>query len=119
MPLAFSSTCTEEFCHLGENWTKWGSLGAKIYGISVDSPWVNAKWGEEMGIPFPILSDFNKEAMTAYGVMRNELAGLRGVANRSAFVVDPEGKIAYSWVSDDPGVLPPFDEIEAAVRAAG
>ena len=119
VPLAFSSTCTEEFCHLGENWTKWGSLGAKIYGISVDSPWVNAKWGEEMGIPFPILSDFNKEAMTAYGVMRNELAGLRGVANRSAFVVDPEGKIAYSWVSDDPGVLPPFDEIEAAVRAAG
>ena len=24
VPLAFTDTCTEEFCHLGENWEKWG-----------------------------------------------------------------------------------------------
>lgn len=116
VPLAFSGTCTEEFCHLGENWDKWDSLGAKIYGISIDSPFVNQKWSEEMGISFPILSDFNKEAAGAYGVLRDELIGLRGVANRSAFVIDGDGRVAFSWVSEDPGVLPPFDDIEAAVR---
>lgn len=117
VPLAFSGVCTKELCHVAEDWGTWGALGATVYGISVDSPFVNAKWAEEMGIPFPILSDFNKTAAAAYGVLRDDLAGLRGVANRSVFVVDAEGRIGYTWVSEDPGVLPPFDEIVEAVRA--
>ena len=118
VPLAFSGTCTEEFCHLGDNWDKWSALGAKIFGVSIDSPFVNQKWAEEMGVPFPILSDFNKEAAGAYGVLREELIGLHGVANRSAFVIDADGKVVFSWVSENPGVLPPFDDIAAAVKAA-
>ncbi len=119
VPLAFTSTCTEEFCHIGENWGRWGGLGARIYGISVDSPFVHVKWADEMGIPFPLLSDFNKEAATAYGVLRDELVGLRGVADRAAFVIDREGRVVYSWVGENPSLLPPFDEIEAAVKRLG
>ncbi len=116
VPLAFSSTCTEELCHVSENWSTWGELGAKVFGISIDSPFVNQKWAEEMGVPFPVLSDFNKEAARAYGVLQDDFFGLRGVAKRSVFVVDHEGRIHWSWRSDDPGVLPPFDEIVEAVR---
>lgn len=116
VPLAFSSVCTKEFCHVAENWEVWGSLGARVYGISVDSPFANRKWGEEMGAPFPILSDFNRTAAEAYGVLREELAGLRGIAHRSVFVVDRDGRISYRWVSEDPQVLPPFREIVEAVR---
>ena len=116
VPLAFSGVCTEELCHVGENWAEWGSLGAAVYGISIDSPFVNTRWAEDMGVPFPVLSDFNKEAATAYGVLHEELAGLRGIAKRSVFVVDRDGIVSYAWVSDDPGVLPPFDEILGAVR---
>ena len=119
VPLAYSPVCTKEFCHVAESWGVWGSLGARVYGISIDSPFVNQKWGEEMGVPFPILSDFNKTAATAYGVLREELAGLRGIADRSVFVVDAEGRISYRWVSEDPHVLPPFDEVVEAVRALG
>ena len=119
VPLAFSGVCTKEFCHVAENWEVWGSLGARVYGISIDSPFVNQKWGEEMGVPFPILSDFNKTAAAEYGVLREELAGLHGIANRSVFVVDAEGRISYRWVSEDPHVLPPFDEVVEAVRALG
>ena len=118
VPLAFTSTCTAEFCHIAENWGQWGQLGADVIGISVDSPFVNQKWGEEMGAPFPILSDFNKDAAAAYGVLYEEVLGLRGVAKRSVFVVDGEGRITYAWVSENPGVLPPFDEIVEAARAA-
>lgn len=117
VPLAFTSTCTAEFCHIAENWGQWGELGADVVGISVDSPFVNRKWGEEMGAPFPILSDFNKEAVNAYGVLQDELVGLRGVARRSVFVVDGEGRVTYAWVAENPGVLPPFDEIVEAVQA--
>ena len=117
VPLAFSGVCTKEFCHVAENWGVWGSMGAKVYGISIDSPFVNVKWAEDMGVPFPILSDFNKTAAAAYGVLREEIAGLRGVANRSVFVVDADGRVRYAWVSEDPHVLPPFDEVVAAVRA--
>ncbi len=118
VPLAFTSTCTAEFCHISEHWGQWGELGARIVGISVDSPFVNQKWGEEMGAPFPILSDFNKDAAAAYGVLYEEVLGLRGVAKRSVFVVDGEGRITYAWVSENPGVLPPFDEIVEAAQAA-
>ena len=117
VPLAFSGVCTKEFCHVAENWAVWGSMGAKVYGISIDSPFVNVKWAEDMGVPFPILSDFNKTAAAAYGVLREEIAGLRGVANRSVFVVDADGRVRYSWVSEDPHVLPPFDEVVDAVRS--
>ena len=119
VPLAFTGVCTKELCHIGENWELWGSLGARIYGISVDSPFVNRKWAAEMGVPFPILSDFNRTAAAAYGVLREDLAGLRGVANRSVFVIDGSGRVSYRWVTEDPQVLPPFDEVVEAVRAMG
>ena len=117
VPLAFSGVCTKELCHVGENWDVWGSLGARVYGISIDSPFVNRKWREDMDVPFPILSDFNKRAASAYGVLEEDFFGLHGVAKRSAFVVDREGRIGYAWVSDDPGILPPFDDIVDAVRS--
>lgn len=117
VPLAFSGTCTEELCHIGENWNQWGGLGAGVYAISIDSPFSNQQWRKEMDVPFPILSDFNKEAAKAFGVLQEDFFGLHGVAKRSVFVVDGDGRIAYTWVSDNPGVLPPFDEVVGAVRS--
>ena len=55
--------------------------------------------------------------MAAYGVLQGELIGLRGVARRSVFVVDAEGRVTYAWVAENPGVLPHFDEIVEAVQA--
>ena len=119
VPLAFSGTCTEELCHVGEHWKQWGALGAAVYAISIDSPFSNQQWRKEMDIPFPILSDFNKNAASAYGVLQEDFFGLQGVAKRSVFVVDGEGRIRYAWVSDNPGVLPPFAEVVGAVQALG
>ena len=46
-PLAFSPVCTEEFCAIRDDWTSYESLGASVYGISIDSPFVNAKFADE------------------------------------------------------------------------
>jgi glutaredoxin-dependent peroxiredoxin len=116
-PLAFSSVCTKEMCHLRDDWSKWEKLGARVFGISVDSPFVTQKFREQERIPFPILSDFNKDVARQYGVLYEDLMGLRGVAKRSAFVIGEDGAVMYDWVSEDAGKEPPYEEIRAALAA--
>lgn len=118
-PLAFSSVCTDEMCRMAEDWSRWEEVGATVLGISVDSPFVNRKFAEETGVSFPVLSDFNKEAGEAYGVLYPDFFGLEGVAKRSAFVVDGDGTVAWAWVTEDAGVLPPFEEILEVVEGLG
>ncbi|MBI4545975.1 MAG: redoxin domain-containing protein [Gemmatimonadetes bacterium] len=117
-PLAFSSVCTGEMCSVAEDYAAYRELGAQVAGISVDSPYVNQKFAESCNASFPILSDFNKEATRRFGVWRDELNGLQGVANRAAFVLDTSGRVVYAWMSENPGDLPPFQEIKGAVRRA-
>jgi glutaredoxin-dependent peroxiredoxin len=114
-PLAFSPVCTDEMCHFRDSWDEWKQFDAKIFGISVDSPFVTDKFRAEQNIPFPLLSDFNREAAAAYGALHDDLLGLKGVAKRAAFVIDADGTVAYAWVSDDPRVQVPFDEVKAAL----
>lgn len=114
-PLAFSGVCTAELCHMADDWSRWERVGARVLGISVDSPYVNRRFAEETGVPFPLLSDFNKEASQAYGVLYPDFFGLRGVSKRAVFVVDGEGVVAYSWVAEDAELLPPFGEVLEAV----
>jgi peroxiredoxin len=114
-PLAFSRVCTEEMCGIRDSWDEWKTLDAKLFGISVDSPFVTDRFRDEMNIPFPILSDFNKEVAAQYGVLHEELMGLKGVAKRAAFVLDKSGTVVYDWVSDDPSVMPDFDAIKTAL----
>ena len=118
-PLAFSGVCTAEMCRMAEDWSRWRDVGAKVLGISVDSPFVNRKFAQETGVPFPLLSDFNKEAAAAYGALCADFYGMRGVSKRAAFVVDREGKVSYAWVAEDADLMPPFEEILATVRTSG
>jgi glutaredoxin-dependent peroxiredoxin len=114
-PLAFSSVCTAELCHFRDTWSDWEKLSARVFGISVDSPFVTDKFRSEQKLPFPILSDFNREAASAYGVLHDELVGLKGVAKRAVFVINPDGKVGYFWVTDDPSVQVPFDDVKSAL----
>jgi peroxiredoxin len=114
-PLAFSSVCTDEMCAVAEDYGRWKELDAEVIGVSADSPFVTARFARETGADFPIVSDFNKDAMSAFDVMYEEYFGLRGVAKRSAFVVDREGVIRYAWVGED-SELPDFDAIRSVVE---
>ena len=44
--------------------------------------------------------------------------GQKGVSTRAAFVVDREGRVTYAAIQDNPGELPDFAAIKAAVEAA-
>lgn len=114
-PFAYSSTCTDELCAIGDDWSAWAELDAQVLGLSVDSPFVVSKFRKDLGLEFPLLSDFNKEAATAYDVLYDDFYGSHGVAKRAAFVVDRDGIVRYAWVTEDAGVLPDFAEIRGVV----
>ncbi len=116
-PWAFSSVCTDELCQVGESWPAGSEFGAQVLAISVDSPFVVQRFAQETGLDFPVLSDFNKEAMTAYDVKYEDFFGSRGVAKRSAFVVDKAGTVRYAWVTEDADVIPDFAEIREVVAS--
>ncbi len=114
-PLAFSPVCTTEMCMMRDSWKEWEALNAKVYGISVDSPFVTDKFRDAERLPFPVLSDFNKDVSRTYGVLHEDLMGLKGVSKRSAFVIGSDGTVLYDWVSDDPGQQVKFEEIKSAL----
>ena len=116
-PLAFSPVCTDEMCQMRDSWSEWELLNAKVFGITVDSPFITHKFREELNIPFPILSDFNRDIAKKYDALHEELVGLQGVTKRAAFVIDADGTVVYDWVSDNPKELPDFDAVRAAVGA--
>ncbi|MFA5258287.1 MAG: redoxin domain-containing protein, partial [Opitutales bacterium] len=116
-PLAFTSVCTQELCSVSAGLGDYSELAAAVYGISVDSPFAQEAFAKASKIKFPLLSDFNKEVSALYGVLFQELIGLKGVSKRSAFVIDFNGFITYVESSDDPTKLPDFDKIKAVLRS--
>lgn len=116
-PLAFTSVCQDELCSVSGGLDAYSALDATVLAISVDSPFAQEAFAQRAGITVPLLSDFNREVAGAYGVLYQELLGFRGVAKRSAFVIDKAGVIQHSWVSDDPKQLPDFAAIQAALKA--
>jgi peroxiredoxin len=118
VPLAFTPVCTNELSRMRDDYETYTALGAEILAASVDSQFTLRVWADQLKLPFPLLSDFNKETATAYGAIYKDLMGLKGVAKRAAFVIDKAGIIRYRWVSEDADKLPAFDEIQAVVAEA-
>ncbi|MYD64010.1 MAG: redoxin domain-containing protein [Gemmatimonadetes bacterium] len=116
-PLAYTGVCTDEMCSVSSGLADYDALDAQVLGISVDSPFAQEAWAEKEGITIPLLSDFNKEVSAAYGSQFEDLIGFKGVAKRSAFVVDKSGVVRFASVSDDPTELPDFDAIKACLQA--
>lgn len=116
-PLAFTSVCTEELCGVSAGIDDYRGLDAEVLGISVDSPFSLQAWAEKEGITIPLLSDFNKEVSDAYGSQYEDLLGFRGVAKRSAFVVDKEGVVRFASVSEDAKVVPDFEAIKSCLQS--
>ncbi|RZV08099.1 peroxiredoxin [Natrinema hispanicum] len=116
-PGAFTSVCTTEMCTFQDRLATFNDLDATVYGVSRDSPFTLNEFRAQNDLEFGLLSDYNKELIDDYDIeMDFADLGVYGVAKRSVFVIDGDGDVAYSWVSDDPGVEPDYDEVEAAVE---
>ena len=85
------------------------------YGISRDSPYSHIAWAQALDIDVPLLSDWNGDAVGAFGVA-HEYWGMRDVAERAAFLIDGAGTVSGAW-RYEPSEVPDFDELLAAARA--
>ncbi|MBI3081282.1 MAG: redoxin domain-containing protein, partial [candidate division NC10 bacterium] len=77
-PAAFTGVCTKEMCAFRDNLSQLSSIGAQMVGISADTPFSNKAFAEQNSLTFPILSDYNREAIKAFGIAFPDLAGLKG-----------------------------------------
>lgn len=112
-PLAFTGVCTTELCSMRDNIADYQGLNAEILAVSVDSLFTLDKFKAEQSLNFPLLSDFNKETAVAYGALYEEFVlGMKGVAKRSAFVIDKTGVIRYAEILDNAGELPNFEAVK-------
>lgn len=114
-PLAFSPVCSSELGTLRDRWETLSASGARFFAVSVDSPFVTDRFRRELDLPFPVLSDFNREVVHRYGVVDPEMEGLERVAKRSVFAVDREGEVVYAWISEDPGREPDYSELRSVL----
>lgn len=114
-PADFTSVCQEELCRFRDALADYNSMGANVLGISVDGIFSHKAFKEANGIEYPLLSDWDKTVIEDYGIVHEDFVGMKEVAKRSVFVIDTDRTVVYVWVSEDPGKLPPFDEVKMAV----
>jgi peroxiredoxin len=118
-PGAFTSVCTGEMRTFRDRIENLTAEGATLYGVSTDSPFALDEFRERNDLPFGLVSDANREAIHLYDVAFDfEAVGLEDLAQRAVFVVAADGEVTYAWVSEDPGVEPDYEEVEAAAAAA-
>ncbi|HEX6507497.1 MAG TPA: redoxin domain-containing protein, partial [Chloroflexota bacterium] len=89
-------------------------LDAALIGISTDSIWSHAAFGQALGLTFPLLSDFHPKGKVAraYGVFVEE----EGRSGRALFVLDRTSVVRWSrsYLTDlDPGVQGILGALEA------
>ncbi|MEF8821789.1 MAG: redoxin domain-containing protein [Halovenus sp.] len=118
-PGAFTPPCSNEMIALQDHLDDFEAAGAKLFGISADSPFSQGAFREEHGIEFDLVSDMDGDTIRAYDLeMEIPDLGLYGIANRAVFVLDEDGTVTYKWVADDPTNEPDYDELLDAVESA-
>ena len=87
--------CTTQACGLRDAWPDLGSR-AEIFGVSVDSTGSHQKFIAKFQLPFPLLSDVDRQIVEAYGVwVEKSMYGKKYMgAERATFVINPEGRIS-------------------------
>ena len=92
---------------------KFTEAETKVFGVSTDNTPSQREFAAKNNVTFPLLSDFAKrQVAAAYGVLAQEA----GVANRSTFIIDKEGKIAY--IEEGSTAIDPTGAADACSRAA-
>ena len=99
-------------------------LKAQVIGIDITVPVENKSFAEKNRLPFPVLSDYKREVFEKYGLKFSDCGfyaccwgkGCYPIAKRSIFILDENGVVRYSWISDNPALEPSYEEIQKALE---
>lgn len=99
-PKDFTFVCPTEIAEFGKLNEQFKDRDAQIIGASTDSEFVHLAWknqkDELKNLPFPMFSDITRDLSSKLGILDPH----EGVAQRATFIIDPEGIIRFSYVTD-------------------
>jgi peroxiredoxin len=99
-PQAFTKGCTQEAHDFAEATDRYKALGAVVIGVSGDDIATLDKFSvSECQSKFAVAADPHRAIMKAYDSV---LIPLLSYADRTSYVITPDGKILYSYTALDP-----------------
>lgn len=106
--------CTKQACALRDGWSEI-SKKAKVFGVSIDSIKSHEKFIKKHSLPFPIISDEDKQLVDAYGVwVEKSMYGKKYMGTeRSTFVIGPDGNLKAIFLKVSP--TEHFDQVLAVL----
>lgn len=99
-PAAFTPGCTAEAHAFADAMDQFRALGASVIGVSADPiDKLNRFSTSECRGKFPVAADPDRTIIKAYGTA---MAGRPEVAERTTYVITPDGKVYYTFTSRAP-----------------
>lgn len=100
-PKSFTSVCTEEAHLFAEAMPEFEKLGSTVIGISTDNIETQRSFSQmACRDKFPVAADPEGSVVKAYDVVLVNFGGII-VANRTSYVITPDGKIASVLTAGD------------------
>jgi peroxiredoxin len=114
-PFAFSPVCTDQLQLYEDLLAELSEQGVALYGVSCDSTWAQKAFREKLGVSSEQLSDFEPKGAVcrALGVYHED----GGMPQRALILVGPDRVVQWSWMGENPGVLPGANLIFDALAA--
>ena len=114
-PKADTPGCTKEACGFQEALPAFAGLGIEVIGVSPDKLPAIEKFAAKYNLTFPLASDPDNAAASAYGVwVEKSMYGKKYMGiERSTFLIGKDGEIVKAWR----GVKVP-GHVEAVAEAA-
>jgi peroxiredoxin Q/BCP len=95
-PKADTPGCTTQACGIRDRRGEYGAAGARVLGLSPDTPAKLRKFADKYGLPFTLLADPEHEVADSYGTwVEKSMYGKKYMGvQRATFVIDPSGQVA-------------------------
>lgn len=111
-PADWSGGCTREICTMRDNFNALASLNVEILPISGDYEYSHREWAKYLNLPFKLVSDHSHRVARMYGSYNEE----HGFDNRTVYVIDKKGTIAYIDPQYGSRDMNSFDKLKAALK---
>jgi peroxiredoxin len=95
---------------LQQSLQKLEAADTQVLGVSMDSPFANKAFADQIGVTFPLLSDWGGDTTRQYGIYLDKYKAAR----RVNFLIGKDGKILEEQIDKD--AIDPTKIVDACQR---
>jgi peroxiredoxin len=90
-----------------QNLAKLEAADTQVLGVSMDSPFSNKAWAQQINVTFPLLSDWGGDVTKQYGLYNPKYKAAR----RVNYLIDKDGKVVQMQLDSE--AIDPSKVVEA------